>query len=277
MHRHFILSGLCFVLACGLVHAEVRQCSLGVFPFLSAQRLESIFAPIAARLSQASDCKFHYNSAGSYRSFMDKLKKRRYDVAYVQPFDYVRVAVPHGYLPLAARDSQLKATLVARQDNTIESLEDLKGATIALPPKVAAVSYLTRAALENDGIDPDKDVKLVYTKNHGSCLQQVLIGKADVCGTVDTVANMFESNNNIKLKWVAQTPSIPQALFVVRDDVSPQQREQLLQAFLSMQLTPAGMRLFKTPGSDRIFRKIEDDEFAIVRRYWRRFQPENTN
>ena len=277
MRRLVILSAVCFSLAGGFAHAAARQCSLGVFPFLSAQRLESIFAPIAAELSKATDCDFHYNSAGSYRSFMDKLKKRKYDVAYVQPFDYVRVAVPHGYLPLAARDSQLKATLVARQEKTIETLEDLKGATIALPPKVAAVSYLTRAALENEGIDPDKDVKLVYTKNHGSCLQQVLIGKADACATVDTVVNMFEQNNNIKLKWVAQTPSVPQALFVVRDDVPPEQREQLLQAFLTMQLTPAGLRLFRNPENGRLFRKIEHHEYDIVRRYWRRFQPDKPN
>ena len=277
MRRLVILSAVCFVLAGGFAHAAAKQCSLGVFPFLSAQRLESIFAPIAAELSKATDCDFHYNSAGSYRSFMDKLKKRKYDVAYVQPFDYVRVAVPHGYLPLAARDSQLTATLVARRDKTIDTLEDLKGATIALPPKVAAVSYLTRAALENDGIDPDKDVKLVYTKNHGSCLQQVLIGKADACGTVDTVANMFEKHNHIKLKWVAQTPSVPQALFVVRDDVPPEQREQLLQAFLTMPLTPAGLRLFRNPENGRLFRKIEDKEYDVVRRYWRRFQPDKAN
>ncbi len=277
MRRLVILSAVFFFLAGGFAQAAQRQCSLGVFPFLSAQRLESIFAPIAAELSKATDCDFHYNSAGSYRSFMDKLKKRKYDVAYVQPFDYVRVAVPHGYLPLAARDSQLKATLVARQEKAIETLEDLKGATIALPPKVAAVSYLTRAALQNDGIDPDKDVKLVYTKNHGSCLQQVLIGKADACATVDTVANMFEQNNNIKLKWVAQTPSVPQALFVVRDDAPPEQREQLLQAFLTMPLTPAGFRLFRNPESSRLFRKIEDEEYDIVRRYWRRFQADKPN
>ncbi len=248
-----------------------------MFPFLSAQRLESIFAPIAAGLSKATDCNFHYSSTGNYRSFMDKLMKRKYDVAYVQPFDYVRVAVPHGYLPLAARDSRLTATLVARRDSTIESQEDLKGATIALPPAVAAVSYLTRAALESDGIDPNQDVKLVYTKNHGSCLQQVLIGKADVCGTVDTVANMFESNNNIKFTWVAQTPSIPQALFVVRDDIPPEQRKRLQQALLTMQLTPAGLRLFRNPDSDRIFRKIDDSEYDIVRRYWRHFQPNMAN
>ncbi len=249
-------------------------CKMGVFPFLSSQRLETIFAPIAAQLGAVEECpSFHYHSAKTFESFMKNLGARKYEIAYIQPFDYVRLAVPKGYLPLAARNSQLVATLVARADTRFESLEQLRGKTIALPPPVAAVSYLTLAALAQAGIDPEQDIELVYTKNHGSCLQRVLIGKADACATVDTVIRLFENKNRLQMKWVAQTPAIPQTLFVVRDDISAASRQHLLQRLLTMQLDEEGRKLFQAGEGGQVFRAIDDSEYDKVRQYWRHLVP----
>lgn len=252
-------------------HAE-QGCKLGVFPFLSAQRLEKIYAPIAAELDKVMDCDLSYHSASTYSGFMDKLANREFEIAYVQPFDYVRLAVPNGYQPLVSRSSQLISTIVAKQDSGINTLSDLRGKVIALPPAVAAVSYLTRVALEAAGIDPDTDVELDYTKNHGSCMHKVLIGKADACGTVNTVIDLFEDKNRVKFKVVARSPAIPQALFVVRDDIDASTRKKLQQQFFTMQLSEAARRMFRQPQSGHTFRVIDDKEFESVRRYWQHFK-----
>jgi phosphonate transport system substrate-binding protein len=252
---------------------QTDRCALGVFPFLSAQRLENIFAPIAAELGKAVDCEFRYKSAPNFRSFMDRLRQRQYEVAFVQPFDYVRLAATHGYIPLAAQNASLVSIVVVRQDSGFTTLADLKGKTIALPPAVAAVSYLTKVALEDAGLDPASDVKLVYTKNHGSCLQQVLIGKASACGTVETIMRLFEKNNDIAMKWVAQAPVIPQSLFVVRDDVPLEDQQRLKQQLVEMRASGDAGKMFSVDGNPRIFRAMQDSEYDIVRRYWQRFKP----
>ena len=44
--------------------------------------------------------------------FMEKLDAEVFDVAFVQPFDYVRIADRYGYRPLATRTEMLEAILV---------------------------------------------------------------------------------------------------------------------------------------------------------------------
>ncbi len=279
MQARFSLCKICIVVLLstvinGTAYSESGKavCKLGVFPFLSSQRLEKIFAPIAAEMDKVLACDLSYHSAATYKAFMEKLSNREFQIAYIQPFDYVRLAVPKGYLPLMSRSSRLISTIVSRQDSGINSLSDLKGKIIALPPSVAAVSYLTKAALEEAGIDSVTEVTLDYSKNHGSCMQKVLIGKADACGTVNTVIKLFENKYDIKLKVVATTPAIPQSLFVIRGDIPESTRKKLQQQLLNIKLNNDGLRLFKASNSNEIFIYVRDEKYDTVRKYWQHFK-----
>jgi phosphonate transport system substrate-binding protein len=267
-----LLVGFLFLLANGSIYAEHKtqhkDCILGVFPFLSAQRLESIFAPIAAELNTVINCEIRYQSTPSFKIFMERLEQQKYGIAFVQPFDYVRIAAKNGYIPLVTYSENLHAVIVTKASSNINTVHDLKGKTIALPPPVAAVSYLTRAMLEKAGIDPLADVTLIYTKNHGSCMQQVLIGKADACGTAPPPVRLFQKNNQLKLKQIAISAPIPHALFVVRDIISDELLDKLQQKMLNIKLSDNAQKLFIKKGTKNPFRLVTDNEYDIVRDYW---------
>ncbi len=271
-----LLVGFLFLTANSSIYAKPetfhKDCILGVFPFLSAQRLESVFAPIAAELSTVINCSIRFQSSSSFKVFMEKLEQQKYGIAFVQPFDYVRIAAKNGYIPLVTYSENLHAVIVSKTSSNINTIHDLKGKTLALPPPVAAVSYLTRAMLEQAGMGLLTDVTLLYTKNHGSCMQQVLIGKADACGTAPPPVRLFQKKNKLQLKQIAISAPIPHSLFVVRDIISEKLLDKLQQKMLNIKLSDNAQKLFIKEGTKSPFRVVTDSEYDIVRDYWHRYR-----
>lgn len=273
--KTLLIYTICLVAASsGTISADEQQksCTMGVFPFLSAQRMEAVFAPIAAELSTVSNCSYRYQSAADFNVFMTQLRNRKYDVAFVQPFDYVQIAAPQGYIPLAARNQRLSAVIVTLPNSDIRQLSDLKGKTIALPPSVAAVSYLTLAMFDQKLKVPG-DVQLLHTKNHGSCMHKVLIGKVDACATAPTTLRLFEVKNRQKLRVIARSPSIPHALFVVRGDIPDEDYLKLQNKLLEVTSKGSSRQYFLKHSSGQAFRIAKDNEYDVVRDYCKKFRP----
>ena len=246
-------------------NTQDKSCSLGVFPFISAQRLESVFAPIAFQLDEVMNCSLRYRSAVDFKAFMKKVKNREFDIAFIQPFDYVRIAALQGYIPLAARKGSLHAILVTRTDSEIRNLSDLKGKALALPPAVSAMAYLGREMLKNAGLDTAEDMTLLYSKNHGSCLHKVSIGKVAACITAPTTLRLYESKTHQKFKVVTRSSAIPNALFVARGDIPQEKIHQLQQKILNLSLNESAQKLFNTNKLAHPFRVVNDHEYDIVR------------
>ena len=164
--------------------AEIKgEYSIGVFPFLPPRQLEKVFAPLAKDLGDAINRKIVLRTNTTYHKFAENLDAEKFDIAFVQPFDYIRIADNLGYRPLVTRKNSLKAVLVVKPESPVNSVADMKGKHVAFPPNVAAVSRLMKAHFVNNGLKPGKDVKFSHHRSHVSCMQQVLIGEADACGT----------------------------------------------------------------------------------------------
>ena len=247
------------------VNTQDKSCSLGVFPFISAQRLESVFAPIAFQLDDVMNCSLRYRSAVDFNAFMKKLNNHEFDIAFIQPFDYVRIAALQGYIPLASRKGSLHAILVTRTDSDIRNLPDLKGKTLALPTAVSAMAYLGREMLKNGGLNTAEEVTLLYTKSHGSCLHKVSIGKVAACITAPAALRLYESKTNQKFNVVTQSSTIPNALFVAHGDISQEKIHQLQQRILNLSLNESAQNLFNTKKLAQPFRVVNDHEYDVVR------------
>ena len=241
---------------------------LGVFPYLPARELEKVFSPMAADISEALNHKVLVKSSTSYKNFMKNLDRQKYDIVFVQPFDYVHIADKYGYLPLATRSELLAAILVVPENSKLNNVNDLRGKTIALPPSVAAVSHLVKGYLREQGLDFNKDVTLQYTKSHLSCMQQLLIGTADICGTAAPAKRFFEHKMNVNLKVIAQTATIPHTLFAIHPRMSDAQREIILARILSWSTTENGRRILAR-GRLKPFIKITDSAYDGVRNYFK--------
>lgn len=265
----FVKTGIYIVLMVGLIlpvpsWATTKPYQMGVFPFLPARELENIFAPMAASLSQALSREVQFRSSLSYRNFMERSDSQLYDIAFVQPFDYVRLADKHNYIALAARGEKLSAILVVKQDSAIKTINDLKGKVLALPPDVAAVSRLSKAFLKEKGVNLNKDMEIRHTRSHVSCMQQVLVGLADACGTAAPPIRFFENKMKMKFRKLAHSRSIPHTLYIVNKRLPVAVREKIRETILSWSKSEEGLKLLKR-GRMKPFVAVEDQDYDIIR------------
>lgn len=244
---------------------------LGVFPHLAAGQIENMFAPIALDFSKALGRPVVLKTKPSFEDFMRELDSETYDIAFVQPFDYVWAHDRHGYIPLARRGEPLAGLIVVKPTSPLRTLEELKGKKIGTPPEVAAVSHLTKMALLKAGIDPRQDVQMQYYKAHDSCLQQLLIGEIDACSTGAYPLRFFENKWNVTFRVLAETQTISHSLFIVHPRVSAKDRETIRKTILSWDKTKAG-RLLLERGELKPFIAVTDEEYSEVRKYARQMQ-----
>lgn len=260
-----------FLLLAGMLPVSVAAQSnaakpyiLGVFPHLPPRELEKVFAPMAADISKAIGHPIVFRSTTTYEKFAQQLDKQEFDIAFVQPFDYVRAADKHGYLPVATRSQRLSALLVVTPDSPLIESKSLRGKRIALPPQTAAVSQLVKSHLLESGLIPGTDVHISYYRSHVSCMQQVLIGSADACGTAAPAVRYFEKRMKVKMKTIIKTRDIPHTLFAVHSRIPQTVREQIQQRIIGWASTDEGKILLKR-GSLKPFIAIHDSDYDVVR------------
>lgn len=241
-----------------------KEYVMGVFPHLPPRDLENVFAPMAQDLGKHVGRHVALSSSTTFERFSENLDKQEFDIAFVQPFDYIRMADKFGYRPLATRVEKLAAIVVVKPDSPLTRLAELKGQRIALPPESSAVSLLFLGQLRANKIDPDKDVKLSRHRSHVSCMQQVIIGEADACVTAAPALRFFKEKMHADFKIIAQSREIPHTLFTVHPRVPKKDREALRARILGWDKTDEGKELLAR-GQLTPFVPISDTDYNIVR------------
>lgn len=263
---------LCFALmltiAAGAASCEPRQQKpyiFGVFPHLPPSRLEAVYLPAAVEFQRLLGRPIQFRSASSFGVFMDRLRRKEFDIAFVQPFDYVRAHDDHGYLPLARRDEPLTSILVIREDEPYTGLADMQGKVVAHPPESAAVSILMEKSFRRAGLEPGNDVQLKYYRSHLSCLQKVMAGAADACATARQALRLAPSALTRYLRVIYETPAIPHTLYIVHSRVPAEDREKLKANIIGWPATPQGQKILQS-GSRIPLVEARDEEYDIVRK-----------
>ena len=91
---------------------------------------------------------------------------------------------------------------IVEDGNTVKSVADLKGKTIYASGKGATPEYALNFMLKENGIDPEKDVKIEYKSEHTECLTALTTNKGAVAMLPQpfvTTAQMQNSNIRVAL------------------------------------------------------------------------------
>jgi phosphonate transport system substrate-binding protein len=274
--RKFIAASALLLLQLASVTARAQESDLtfGVFPYLPVATMERIFAPIAARFSELTGRPVSLRSRPDYERFREQVRQQTYDIVFIQPFDYVRVAADSGYLPVARWVSSsdpddhgnLCAVIVARSDTGIDTLDDLRGRHVAVPNMDAAVSLLGLDALSRRHIDAQTQA----AGNHLACLQQVQVKHAEACITAWPPVKLFEAKSGAELKLIHTTEIIPSSLFAVHRRVPEQMRQRIRDELLSWHAGAPYATAFLERGAWTRLAPASDGDYDIVRDIWNR-------
>lgn len=238
----------------------------GVFPYLSAARMDNIYAPVSAELSKSLNHQVKFRTSSTFKKFLTKLKAEYYDIALIQPFWYPVAVDQKGYIPLLKMKEPFVSLIMTLDDSKVRSVEDLRGKIIATPPAFVPVVHMARRALIAKGLVPGKDVTFKAFKSVDSCFQQVLIAKASACIAPPFAPAVFEKAMNIKLRTILKSPGIPNLALVIHPRIPERSRLKIKKTIMSWSHNSKGKKLLNSMQTKQ-YVPIIDKDYDVVRQF----------
>lgn len=221
---------------------------LGVFPYMAARQTIELYGPVAADMARTLGRRVRLESTSTMADYARALASQRYDIALVQPFDYLEAVERFGYLPLAQLSEPLVARFYVRDSSPHQSLADLRGTTIALPPATTAIARVAFRTLHEQGLEPGRDLQLRYLGSHDDCLQQLWIGAVSACAAGPAPAQVFARRMNAQLRPVHAAAPIPQVAILVHPRLPAAQRARLQARLIDWRDSDQGRALLRGLG-----------------------------
>lgn len=224
--------------------------SVGVVPQFDLRRISSVWRPLLDGLERQTGLTFRLDVPPSIPAFEKSLMAGEYDLAYMNPYDYVVANKRQGYVPLI-RDfgGDLSGIVVVAKDSPLSQVEQLNGKVVAFPsPNALGAALLPRAEFARKF---HIAVTEKYVKSHSSAYLAVILGEADAAGGIATTFDLFPAESRQKLRIIYQTASFPPHPLAAHPRLSAAQRDAIVQAFLTLAGTPEGrQRVAEIPMRD---------------------------
>ena len=182
-----------------------------------------------------------YTLAGSADELTPKLIKGDLDIICV-PANLAAVLYnkTEGQVATLAVNTLGVLYIVENGGETVRSMADLKGRTLVAAGKGSTPEFGLRYLLEQNGLDPDKDVTVDWKSEHAECVAALAAGTADLALLPQpfvTVAQGKLENLRVALDLTAEWDALDNGsamitgVAVARRDLA-EQRPELVDAFL---------------------------------------------
>ena len=239
--------GLCWLTA-GLSQAAClgdpkapRTHEVHVVPQLTPSVMQGNWAPLLEQLGRQTGLCFELRIASTIPAFENALLSGQPDFAFVNPYHAIVARKTHGYLPLVVDSKEkLSGLLMVRADSPIQSIRELDGQTIAFPaPNAFAASLLLRSQLAQQGIR----IQPKYVKTHANAYRAVILGDVVAGGGVNNTLKRESAGVREQLRILYETPGYAPHPFVAHPRVAAPLRETVIQAFLKLHDSDAGIKM----------------------------------
>lgn len=217
--RNFLLLAAgCSAAAWRTSPAAERPLKFGVVPYLTARRLATLYEPARAFFERELARPVQLLSAPDYTVHLERLRTQEYDLV-ADSLPVARLAQRElGYQPIARTRVPLLPVLAVAADSRIGRLEDLRGQSIVVSDRVAALTIVGLRFLRDNGLQPNKDVSVRVAGSHANALQRVLAGDAVAAVISRTTLKQVEPALTARVKVLMD---LPPALSAVVYTVAP--------------------------------------------------------
>jgi ABC-type phosphate/phosphonate transport system substrate-binding protein len=203
--------------------AAKRPLRFGIVPYLTARRLATLYEPARAFFERQLAQTVHIQSAPDYTVHLERLREREYDLV-ADSLPVARLAQRElGYIPIARTRIPLLPVIAVAADSPVRKLDDLRGQSIVVSDRVAALTIVGLRYLRDQGLRPNVDVTLRVAGSHANALQRVLAGEAVAAVISRTTLKQVEPALSSRMKILID---LPPALSAVVYTVSPALADQ---------------------------------------------------
>jgi phosphonate transport system substrate-binding protein len=203
-----------------------------------------------------------------YSSMIEAMRHGRIHLGYFGPLSYVLARQKCEIEPFAALiqkgTTTYRAVLIGNTAAGIDSVAAVKGKDVAFGDTASTSSHLIpKAMLAEHGLTADTDYRPHFVGAHDAVALTVQSGKAAAGGLSQPIFESLVERGVIdraKVKVLQESKPYPQYPWTMRSDLSPQLKERIRTAFLSLK-DPEVLKPFKADG----FGPIADKDYDAIR------------
>lgn len=240
-----------------------------------------LYQPVLQRLKEKTGKPIEFFMPTSYSSVIEAMMNGWVHVGVHGPNSYIVAKEKDPALEVFATYAKLeghlqeegpgyRAVLITRKDSGFDTIESLRGATVALADPASTSGNLLPRVVFIDEIDTEFDdyfSRVVYSGGHDLSTLAVKEGRVDA-GFVAThrfdnvIDRGLAEMDEFQVIW--QSPVIPQDPFVYRGDLCPELKDAIEDTFLSLHEAEDAQTFLENINSRR-FVAMEDSDYDIIR------------
>jgi len=242
MSRQFKVVLRSGVLACAGLASAQNVLKVSAIPDEAPTELQRKFTPLGKYLESQIGMKVEFTPVTDYAATVEGLAAKKLDMVWYGGFTFVqaymrtnKTAIP---LVQRAEDEAFRSVFITKVGSGINTLADLKGKNFVFGSVSSTSGHLMpRYFLLQNGVNPDKDMRIAFSGAHDATVFQVAGGKVDA-GALNILVwtKMVEEKkvDTSQLKVFYTTPPYYDYNWTVRGDLDAALVSKLREAFLAL-------------------------------------------
>jgi phosphonate transport system substrate-binding protein len=225
-------------LVSGAAASSAQTYAVGVVPQERATVQTVRWTPLLEELNRRTGLSLSLAATGDMPVFERTLSEGGYDIAYMNPQQYVVVHDGVGYRAFAHEvDRPLVGVIVVHRDSPFRTLADLSGRRVAFPSSAAfAASMLTQAEFARQQIP----IVGIYLQTHDDVYRSVASGTFSAGGGITRTLEASEPAVRDRLRILAATGGVSPHPFAAHPRVPTAVVERLTKALVELSQDPKG-------------------------------------
>ena len=239
----FSVAAFAFPLSANAQARDPDKLRVALLPDENAATLIQNAQPLKAYLEARLKKEIEIIVTTDYSSMIEAMRFGRIEVAYFGPFSYVLAKsrakeIEPFAVGVEKGSSSYNAILIATADGPVKRIDDIRGKPFGFGDQASTSSHLApRAHLLKNGLEGDKDYKVVHLGTHDAVARAVQAGQIPAGALSEPIyrslveRKIIDPAKVVKLDLTAPIPNYPMTM---QGNLAPQLKQAIRDAFLDI-------------------------------------------
>ncbi len=259
------------------VEYSPKTIKFAILPLYSPITLYNRYDPLMRYLTTKTGYEFKLLIPKDFEDFMQIVKNRKADFSYQNPYIFALIDKETDIKPLvttvgedtltdehAEQGDKFRGVIITRDDSPIRNIKDLRNKKVLITSPKSAGGYLSqRITLMENGIDTEKDMKIIDAKKQENVIIGIYRGEADAGFIREAALVVWRDAIDMKqIKILARTHPLPNWPVAQCSDRNPSLGSKVMSLLIHL-------REDKILGAAKIkeFKQVNEAELEVLKGY----------